>query len=99
MKFNFSLSVLLYVFIFCGQVLFPAENEAGESEVENKLYIMPLASYNYINLEKQSVHIPGFGMGFIKGDYGKDFTDINQCQQVKGIEKGEGMIYHRRKAG
>jgi hypothetical protein len=65
------------VFIFCGQIIFSAENEAQDSPDENKLYVMPLASYNYINLEKQSVHIPGLGLGLMKGDYGKDFTDVN----------------------
>jgi hypothetical protein len=50
---------------------------AQENKENGGLHIIPMASYNYVKLENQSMHIPGIGFGLMKGDYGKDFTKIH----------------------
>jgi hypothetical protein len=47
-----------------------------ENEENSKLHFIPMASYNYIDVDKQTAHIPGIGFGVTSGDYGKGFTDI-----------------------
>jgi hypothetical protein len=75
---------------------------AQETEENNRLHFIPMASYNYIGLENQSAHIPGIGFGLMKGDYGKDFTEIHRSlfgvalyQPVFFSNAGTNETYHQ----
>jgi hypothetical protein len=90
-------NIAVLVLFFCVFTVFSQENEEND-----KLHVIPMASYNYIKLENQSVRIPGIGFGLMKGDYGKDFTEIHRSlfgvalyQPVFFNNAGTNKIYHQ----
>jgi hypothetical protein len=69
MKFLFINIVLLFGSGFC------FAEEAGE---EQELFFLPLASYDYVNLDDQSIHVPGLGFAVMKGEQNISFTDVHK---------------------
>jgi hypothetical protein len=85
------------VLLFSTFAVFTQENEEN-----GKLHVVPMVSYNYLGLENQSVYIPGIGFGLMKGDYGKDFTEIHRSlfgvalyQPVFFNNAGTNETYHQ----
>jgi hypothetical protein len=92
-----KITLLALILLFNIFIVFTQENDEND-----KLHIIPMASYNYIGLENQSVHIPGIGFGLMKGDYGKDFTEIHRSffgvalyQPVFYNNAGADETYHQ----
>jgi hypothetical protein len=51
----------------------------SQEEPENKeVSIIPLASYDYIHLDEQTIQSPALGIGVMAGDYDKDYPDIHR---------------------
>jgi hypothetical protein len=51
----------------------------SQEKTENKEFaIIPLASYDYVHLDEQTIHTPALGIGVMAGDYDKDYMDIHK---------------------
>jgi hypothetical protein len=69
MKFLFINIVLLIGSGFCF---------AKEAEEERDLFFLPLVSYDYVNLDNQSVHVPGLGFAVMKGVGDMPFNEVHK---------------------
>ncbi|MDR1279091.1 MAG: hypothetical protein LBK02_10090 [Treponema sp.] len=49
-----------------------------ETEQDRGLFFIPLASYDYVNLEDQRLHVPGLGFAVMKGEQDVPFTEVHQ---------------------
>jgi hypothetical protein len=69
MKYFFTVFVLLLGSGFC------FAEEAGK---DRDIFFLPLASYDYVNVENQSLHIPGIGFAVMKGVEDIPFDEVHQ---------------------
>jgi hypothetical protein len=69
MKYFFTVFVLLLGSGFCF---------AEEAEKDRDLFFLPFASYDYVNVENQSLHVPGFGIAVMKGMEDIPFDEVHQ---------------------
>jgi hypothetical protein len=64
---------LLFLLIYAAHIVYAQEEPKG-----GMVSIIPLASYDYVHLEEQTIHSPSLGIGVMAGDYGGDFMDIHR---------------------
>jgi hypothetical protein len=69
MKYFFIVFVLLLGSGFCF---------AEEVKQDSDLFFFPLASYDYVNVENQSLYVPGLGFAVMKGMKDIPFDEVHQ---------------------